>query len=125
MIGWQSLPDSMINNAGKVMFHDALGGKGTELEVVIIYHAPAGELGAGVAKLLNPVLEKLIRQDVMNFKEYIETKHTSPASNDNTPSMHANPSNQHTNPNPNILRTESESVAQGESKTDPNNFRNP
>jgi len=75
LIGWQSIPNSMINNAGKVMFHDALGGAGTELEVVISYHPPAGELGAGVAKLLNPLYEKLVRQDVMNFKEYIETKH--------------------------------------------------
>ncbi|HZF66014.1 MAG TPA: SRPBCC family protein [Chitinophagaceae bacterium] len=75
MIGWQSLPNSTINNAGKVVFHDALNGQGTEIEAVIIYHPPAGEIGAGVAKLLNPVFEKLIRQDVMNFKEYIETKH--------------------------------------------------
>ncbi len=75
MIGWQSIPNSMINNAGKVVFHDAQNGEGTELEVVISYHPPAGELGAGVAKLLNPVFEKIIRQDIMNFKEYIETKH--------------------------------------------------
>lgn len=84
LIGWQSIPNSMINNAGKVMFHDAMGGQGTELEVVISYHPPAGELGSGAAKLLNPVFEKLIRQDVMNFKEYIETKHNSTASNMNT-----------------------------------------
>lgn len=77
MIGWQSIANSMINNAGKVVFNDALGGQGTELEVVISYHPPAGELGTGVAKLLNPVFEKIIRKDVMNFKEYIETKHTS------------------------------------------------
>ncbi len=76
MIGWQSIPNSMINNAGKVVFNDALGGQGTELEVVISYHPPAGELGSGIAKLLNPVFEKVIRQDVMNFKEYIETKHS-------------------------------------------------
>jgi len=76
LIGWQSIPNSMINNAGKVVFNDALGGQGTELEVVISYHPPAGEIGSGVAKLLNPVFEKLIRQDVMNFKEYIETKYT-------------------------------------------------
>jgi uncharacterized membrane protein len=75
MIGWQSIPNSMINNAGKVVFHDAQNGQGTELEVVISYHPPAGELGAGLAKLLNPVFEKIIRKDVMNFKEYIETKH--------------------------------------------------
>ena len=95
LIGWQSIPNSMINNAGKVMFHDALGGQGTELEVVISYHPPAGELGAGLAKVLTPVFEKMIRQDVMNFKDYIETKY-------NTVN--------NTNNNPNILRTESESV---------------
>ena len=85
----------MINNAGKVVFHDALGGQGTELEVVISYHPPAGEIGAGLAKVLTPVFEKMIRQDVMNFKDYIETKHNSGQGNNN---------------NPNILRTESESV---------------
>ena len=75
MIGWQSIPNSTINNAGKVVFSEALGGQGTELEVVISYHPPAGEIGAGVAKLLNPVFERIVREDVMNFKEYIETKH--------------------------------------------------
>lgn len=76
LIGWQSIPNSTINNAGKVIFHDALGGQGTELEVVISYHAPAGELGSGLAQMLNPVFEKVVRQDVMNFKDYIENKHT-------------------------------------------------
>jgi len=74
------------------MFHDAMGGAGTELEVVISYHPPAGELGSGVAKLLNPVFEKIIRQDVMNFKEYIETKHNNSAtttSNNSTPNQPA------------------------------------
>lgn len=83
MIGWQSIPNSMINNAGKVVFNDALGGQGTELEVVISYHPPAGELGSGVAKLLNPVVEKIVRQDVMNFKEYIETKYNAPSTMEN------------------------------------------
>jgi uncharacterized membrane protein len=81
MIGWQSIPNATISNAGKVVFHDALGGQGTELEVIISYHAPAGELGAGLAKALNPVFERIIRQDVMNFKEYIETKHNANAGN--------------------------------------------
>jgi uncharacterized membrane protein len=99
LIGWQSIPNSMVNNAGKVTFHDAADGKGTELEVVISYHPPAGELGIGLAKTLNPVFEKIIRQDVMNFKEYIETKHKGSTAN--------------TNDNPNILRSEKESVEAG------------
>lgn len=81
MIGWQSIANSTINNAGKVTFTEVADGAGTELDVVISYHPPAGELGAGVAKLLNPVLEKMIRADVMNFKDYIETKNTSKSAN--------------------------------------------
>lgn len=107
LIGWQSIPNSMINNAGKVTFNDAAGGQGTELEVVISYHPPAGEIGAGLAKALNPVFEKIIRQDVMNFKEYIETKHKG--------------STENTNNNPNILRSEAESV--GSTNTNPS-FQN-
>jgi len=103
LIGWQSIPNSMINNAGKVTFHEASNGQGTELEVVISYHPPAGELGASLAKTLNPVFEKLIRQDVMNFKEYIETKHKGGTEN--------------INDNPNILRSEAESVQDGEGAT--------
>lgn len=102
LIGWQSITNATINNAGKVTFKDALGGQGTELEIVISYHPPAGELGAGIAKSLNPVLEKMIRQDIMNFKDYIETKHSS--------SSAYNAGGSHTGESPNILRTERESV---------------
>jgi uncharacterized membrane protein len=109
LIGWQSLPNSTINNAGKVVFRDALGGQGTELDVVIIYHPPAGAIGAGIAKMVNPVLEKVVRQDVMNFKEYIETKHTSP----NTQQQ-----------NPNILRTETESAKGDGMDNNSNQFTN-
>ena len=98
LIGWQSIPNSMINNAGKVTFSEAMGGEATELEVVISYHPPAGEIGASVAKALNAVFEKMIRQDIMNFKEYIETKYRS---------------DENINDNPNILRSERESVEQG------------
>ncbi|MFL5789551.1 MAG: SRPBCC family protein [Flavisolibacter sp.] len=105
LIGWQSIPNSSINNAGKVTFHDALGGQGTELEVVISYHPPAGEIGAGLAKALNPVFEKMIRQDIMNFKDYIETKHNSGTGSN-------------TNDNPNIIRSEAESV-KGDGTTTP------
>lgn len=98
LIGWQSIPNSMINNAGKVTFREALGGNGTELEVVISYHPPAGELGSGIAKALNTVFEKMIRKDVMNFKDYIETQHNQQGTGHND--------------NPNILRTEEQSVTQ-------------
>ncbi len=71
-IGWQSLPGSTIDNAGKVEFEDAPGYQGTIVKVVISYLPPAGGFGAGIAKLLNPLFEKVVREDVLNFKNYIE-----------------------------------------------------
>lgn len=72
-IGWQSVKGSAIDNAGKVEFNDTPNGAGTEVQVVFSYHTPAGALGTGIAKLLNPLVENLIREDVRNFKHYIET----------------------------------------------------
>ena len=71
-IGWQSVKGSVIDNAGKVEFNDAPNGQGTEVQIVFSYHAPAGSLGTSVAKLINPMIENLIREDVRNFKQYIE-----------------------------------------------------
>ncbi len=71
-ISWRSLPGSMIENAGKVEFRDALGRQGTEIRVMITYRPPAGHIGTGIAKIFNPMLDKMIREDVTNFKQYIE-----------------------------------------------------
>ena len=71
LLGWNSLPGSGVDNAGKVEFRDADGG--TELRVIITYRAPLGIVGAGVAKLLTPAFEKIIEEDVKSFKRLIET----------------------------------------------------
>jgi uncharacterized membrane protein len=72
MIGWSSLPDSMINNAGKVRFQDTLDGTGTIVDIVISYQPPAGGLGTGVAKVLNPLFKRMVDKDVQNFKQYMD-----------------------------------------------------
>ena len=71
LLGWQSLPGSSIENAGKVEFHDAGEGK-TELHVVISFHAPGGIAGESAARILNPVFEDMVEEDVRNFKWFIE-----------------------------------------------------
>ncbi|MBC7567059.1 MAG: DUF2892 domain-containing protein [Pedobacter sp.] len=71
-IGWQSLEDSMIENAGKVEFRDALNGIGTEIHLEIDYFPPAGSVGRGLISLFNGVFETMIREDIQNFKEYAE-----------------------------------------------------
>jgi uncharacterized membrane protein len=71
-IGWCSMPGSTIRNAGKVTFKDA-GELGTLVHIAFSYHAPLGAAGEEIAKLLNPVFEKMVRKDVMGFKRYMET----------------------------------------------------
>ncbi len=72
-IAWQSLPGSLIDNAGSVVFRDAAGIEGTEVRAVISYRLPAGDAGALAAKLINPVAEQLIRKDLLRFKTILET----------------------------------------------------
>lgn len=72
-IGWHSVKGSALDHGGKVEFNDAPGG-GTELEVVFSYHSPIGNLGTGLARQLTPALEEIIKEDIINFKRFIETK---------------------------------------------------
>ena len=72
MIAWTSIEGSEVKNAGKIGFRDALGGEGTMVEAVISYHAPLGKPGEKIAKLFNPVVRKMITQDVKNFKNFVE-----------------------------------------------------
>lgn len=73
LIGWQSLPGSSLLSAGKVEFKD-ITEHSTEVHVVISYHAPGGIPGEGTARLINPVFEDLLREDITNFKWYMEKK---------------------------------------------------
>ena len=73
-IGWQSVEGSMIDNAGKVEFRDTLNGVGTEIHVEIDYFPPAGSVGRGITSLFNGLFEKMIREDIQNFKAYAEAE---------------------------------------------------
>jgi uncharacterized membrane protein len=71
-IGWSSLPNSMIDNAGKVRFQDSPEGDGTLVDIVISYRPPAGGFGGGIAHVLNPVFKNMVDNDVRNFKQYMD-----------------------------------------------------
>lgn len=72
MLSWHSLPNSTVDNAGKVLFKDN-GTGGTDLDVTISYHAPLGVAGEAAAKLLNPFFEKMVKADIQNLKAFLET----------------------------------------------------
>ncbi len=71
-LGWQSLENSMIENAGKVEFKDTLNHIGTALHIEISYFPPAGSVGRGLTSFFNGVFEKMIRKDIQSFKAYVE-----------------------------------------------------
>jgi uncharacterized membrane protein len=74
LIAWRSLPGSDIDNAGSVHFIPA--GDGTEVRVVLSYDAPAGRVGAAVAKLLGEEPEQQVEEDLRRFKQVMEAVET-------------------------------------------------
>ncbi|MDQ3015918.1 MAG: DUF2892 domain-containing protein [Bacteroidota bacterium] len=70
-IGWKSLAESEISNAGNVRFSDS--GIGTLVEAVISYDPPAGKIGEAVGQLLTPIFESLVKADLEGFKKYMES----------------------------------------------------
>jgi len=72
MLSWQSTHDAPVKNFGKVLFK--AHGDTTEIDITISYRAPLGIAGQGAAKLLNPIFEKIVRDDIKGFKSYLETK---------------------------------------------------
>jgi uncharacterized membrane protein len=76
-IGWQSVPGSMISNAGKVEFRDSINGGATELTIEISYFPPMGSLGRGIAGLFTPLFEKTIKADILGFRAYAESGYLS------------------------------------------------
>ena len=72
LLRWHSLPGADVENAGEVRFRDAPAG-GTEVHVRISYRPPAGEVGAAVARWLDPVLRQMVKEDVRRFKHILET----------------------------------------------------
>lgn len=72
VLGWSSVESSEIQNAGKVEFR-SLGDNETEIDVTISYRAPMGTLGENLARMFSPKLEKILRADIANFSQFIET----------------------------------------------------
>lgn len=72
LISWQSTKGSDIENSGFVYFKEA-GKFGTEVLVHIYYAAPGGKLGELAAKLINPAFEAMVKEDIKNFRRYIES----------------------------------------------------
>jgi uncharacterized membrane protein len=71
-IAWRSTEASQIDTEGKVMFRDAPGGRGTQVEAIISYVPPAGEIGRWVAKVLQAEPALQARRELKRLKMLME-----------------------------------------------------
>lgn len=70
-ISWRSLPGSTVDNAGQVRFRETP--VGTEINVQMTYRLPAGDVGSVAGKLFSPVAEKMMRDDIRDLKNVMES----------------------------------------------------
>lgn len=70
LLSWRSLPGAQVHNAGTVLFEPAHGGRGTVVRVSLEYK-PAG-LGAALGRVLRPITEQEVREDLRRFKNLME-----------------------------------------------------
>jgi len=76
LIAWRSLEGATIQHAGSVQFKRASGGRGTIVKVEINYSAPAGSVGAAIAKLFGKEPSVQIQEDLRRFKRLMEAGET-------------------------------------------------
>lgn len=74
-ISWRSLPGSTVDNAGQVRFTEGPNNE-TEIKVRMTYRLPAGDVGGVAAKLFSPMAEKMMKDDIRDFKSVMETGET-------------------------------------------------
>ena len=73
LLSWRSREGSEVDNVGLVRFSRAPADRGTEVHVQLSYDAPAGLVGATVAKLFGEEPEQQVSDDLRRFKQVMET----------------------------------------------------
>lgn len=72
LIAWRSIEGSDIDTEGKVTFRDAPGGRGAQVEAIVAYVPPGGELGRWVAKAFQAEPAMQGRRELRRFKMLME-----------------------------------------------------
>jgi uncharacterized membrane protein len=70
-VGWKTVSDSVVQNAGRVTFEDEDGG--TRVKVHLKYNPGVGAIGHAAAKLFGSDPKTLMDQDLVRMKTYLET----------------------------------------------------
>jgi uncharacterized membrane protein len=63
-LSWNSVEGAVIRNTGK----------GTRIDVMIVYGIPAGTIGERMEGLLTPAFRLRVEEDIQQYREYLETE---------------------------------------------------
>lgn len=72
-LSWHSVEGAVIRNTGKVNFSDTPG-KGTRIDVMIVYGVAPGPVGERIAALLTPAFRQRVEADIHQYKDYLENE---------------------------------------------------
>ena len=73
LIAWRSVEGATVANAGSVRFEQKPGTTGTVVKVSLSYAPPGGIIGATFAKLFGEEPNQQIEEDLLRFKQVMET----------------------------------------------------
>lgn len=73
LIAWRSVEGSAVDTEGRIAFRDAPAGRGTEVEAIVAYKPPGGELGRWIATLFQKDPSIQGRRELKRFKMLMET----------------------------------------------------
>jgi uncharacterized membrane protein len=74
LIGWRAVKGSMLPHVGRVDFEENPDGLSTKLNIILSYRPPVGGVGIGLSRLLNPMFEEILKNEIKTFKHKIESK---------------------------------------------------
>ena len=72
MLAWRTLPGSDVEHEGRVEFEPARGGRETVVRVRLAYRAPAGKMGAVLARLLGAEPAQQVTDDLRRLAQVLE-----------------------------------------------------
>lgn len=72
LIGWRATQGSVFQHVGRIQFEETADGMGTIMKIVLSYHPSGGGVGLGLARLLSPYFEGLLKKEIRNFKHAVE-----------------------------------------------------
>ena len=81
VIAWESAEGSDVKTSGRVVFRDAPGNRGTQVDLTIAYDPPAGRLSEMAAFLLGREPALQAKRDLRRFKQLMEAGEVAVAPN--------------------------------------------